>query len=115
MPVPKERAQLLWNNFEDLSKRAYEYQQTSLMKGSGWDKKAQCNYQEIVGDKEYCSVIRKLLHGGGGTIASRRNKVGEAALFFPLGKPIPAQNHVTSISYTRLHYTYTKLEEANAK
>ena len=65
MPVPKERAQLLWNNFEDLSKRAYEYQQTSLMKGSGWDKKAQCNYQEIVGDKEYCSVIRKLLHGGG--------------------------------------------------
>ena len=100
MPVPKERAQLLWNNlnnFEDSSKRAYEYQQTSLIKGSGWDTKAKCNYQEIVGDKEYFSVIRKLLHGGR-TIPSCRNKAGEAALFFPLGNPIPAPNHVTSIS-----------------
>ena len=97
MPVPKERAHLLWNNFEDSSKRAYEYQQTSLMKGSGWDTKAQCNYQEIVGDKEYFSVIRKLLHGGR-IIPSRRNKAGEADLFFPLGKPIPAQNPVTSTS-----------------
>ena len=84
MPVPKERAHLLWNNFEDSSKRAYEYQQTSLMKGSGWDTKAQCNYQEIVGDKEYFSVIRKLLHGGR-IIPSRRNKAGEADLFFRLG------------------------------
>ena len=63
------------------------------MKGSGWNTKAHRNYQEIVGDKDYFSVIKKLLHGGG-TIPSRRNKAGEAALFFPLGKhPISISLH----------------------